>query len=494
MVALVWRIMRTDVRCWDDLSRVLASFFRWAEFVGLCSLEHQQWYTIVNKRPESGFPPALPAIAVRLLRNGGVVRIVPSNPLWVSNDFAQFLRSRQALAAPVLEGSRASWALVCVSDSLGPWTVTVTTWAAIALGLKLASFRGEVRILSHDARLLALATEGRANQLKRHLKRTANYLRTLQQFPTGQAEKPPRTSTENNSTPSPVDHLVQTKAASQRAIGLRALKLARMAAGHGVPAKEPLPSLGREAEEAELPLRRSGILRGWTPITDPTWPPPSGPVVGVLFSQSQPPTGGVEWTRSVLHRLTTALAFRGHVVFAARRDADLLVITAGLDETDAETLAREALNWGSPGAPLIRAFVSRTHRPEVAWLAVEDVERLRGLSNTDPAKAEVLSMTGSGALGLLLSVGDRDELAKWARGKLRGLSPSGAHKQLFETLEVYLETWGSIRSVAARLFLHPNTVKYRIKRITEMLDVDLRDYRARVDLLFACYAARAAEA
>ena len=47
------------------------------------------------------------------------------------------------------------------------------------------------------------------------------------------------------------------------------------------------------------------------------------------------------------------------------------------------------------------------------------------------------------------------------------------------TLGAYLDAFGDISSAATRLSVHPNTLRYRLKRIDELIDIDLRDPVAR---------------
>lgn len=51
--------------------------------------------------------------------------------------------------------------------------------------------------------------------------------------------------------------------------------------------------------------------------------------------------------------------------------------------------------------------------------------------------------------------------------------------QLYRTLEVYLESEASVQKTAKRLYLHRNTVTYRLRRITELCQVDLGNSQTR---------------
>jgi DNA-binding PucR family transcriptional regulator len=55
------------------------------------------------------------------------------------------------------------------------------------------------------------------------------------------------------------------------------------------------------------------------------------------------------------------------------------------------------------------------------------------------------------------------------------------------TLRIYIDSFGDMRSAAESLHLHPNSLRYRIKRLTEIGGLDLGDPKLRLvlQLLFA---------
>jgi DNA-binding PucR family transcriptional regulator len=48
------------------------------------------------------------------------------------------------------------------------------------------------------------------------------------------------------------------------------------------------------------------------------------------------------------------------------------------------------------------------------------------------------------------------------------------------TLRAYLDAHGDVRAAADRLAVHPNTLRYRLRRLGELTGVDLRDPDARL--------------
>ncbi|HWI21563.1 MAG TPA: helix-turn-helix domain-containing protein [Baekduia sp.] len=81
-----------------------------------------------------------------------------------------------------------------------------------------------------------------------------------------------------------------------------------------------------------------------------------------------------------------------------------------------------------------------------------------------------------GILGLFVDHNRPEELVTLAH---RTLGPvlardEGRENALIQTLDAYLEHGCDARAAAAVLFVHVNTVKYRLKRIEELCDLDLR--------------------
>src|SRR5690606_25662226 len=69
-------------------------------------------------------------------------------------------------------------------------------------------------------------------------------------------------------------------------------------------------------------------------------------------------------------------------------------------------------------------------------------------------------------------------------GDLKRYDPENG-KVLLETLHVYLLSNCSIKETAKKMFLHPNTVAYRIKKIREIVKYDLDSIEYKFAYLFA---------
>jgi DNA-binding PucR family transcriptional regulator len=68
---------------------------------------------------------------------------------------------------------------------------------------------------------------------------------------------------------------------------------------------------------------------------------------------------------------------------------------------------------------------------------------------------------------------------------------NATRERLLTTLHSWLRHWGSRSAAAAELFVHPQTVSYRLNRLRELLGDDLDDPEARLELLLVLAAGRA---
>jgi DNA-binding PucR family transcriptional regulator len=81
-----------------------------------------------------------------------------------------------------------------------------------------------------------------------------------------------------------------------------------------------------------------------------------------------------------------------------------------------------------------------------------------------------------------------DEIVTMVGGEERLVDPRIAELRaqdpvLVETLRVYLDSFGDVAAAAAVLRVHPNTVRYRARRIEKLLSTSLADPEVR--LLFS---------
>jgi DNA-binding PucR family transcriptional regulator len=116
---------------------------------------------------------------------------------------------------------------------------------------------------------------------------------------------------------------------------------------------------------------------------------------------------------------------------------------------------------------------------------------LAGLTGVATARSEVDRVFDSaqrhpGAIGQVSSLDEArttvllDEIVSQVAGQPRLVDPRVRQLReqdpmLAETLQAYLDGFGDIAAVAQRLHVHPNTVRYRVRRIEKLLSTSLDD-------------------
>jgi hypothetical protein len=123
--------------------------------------------------------------------------------------------------------------------------------------------------------------------------------------------------------------------------------------------------------------------------------------------------------------------------------------------------------------------------PTLGWAQVPTGVQLAEFT-ARPAPGEAPAFADDHLAGLALG-GQPAALAVLAQRRLGGLSGlrPAQRQTLVTTLYSWLWHWGSRPEVAAGLFVHPQTVSYRIAQLRELLDADLDDPLVRFELLLA---------
>jgi len=162
----------------------------------------------------------------------------------------------------------------------------------------------------------------------------------------------------------------------------------------------------------------------------------------------------------------------------------------GVRATRAAERALSAVRSRRPGLRL-RAGVGTAHEgpmglrasaaeARVALLAARAAGKPEGVSAHDAAGVQRMLMEWYASDSARASV--REQLAPLER-----LGPARSETAI-RTLAVYLDEQCSVVRTARRLHLHRNAVTYRLRRITELLGVDLADADQRLALQLACRA------
>ena len=155
------------------------------------------------------------------------------------------------------------------------------------------------------------------------------------------------------------------------------------------------------------------------------------------------------------------------------------------DEADRATLLLQGRRTDRDLGEVLAEVVDADAGLDVRWnrsLAFDEIAVALQVCRRAPIAAGVAPAPAADLLSLVDGL-PRTGVSTLARRALEPLAD--AEPVLLETLEVYLEASGSTKAVCDRLFIHRNTLAYRMRRIEALLGVDLENGEVRAVLLLA---------
>jgi hypothetical protein len=211
---------------------------------------------------------------------------------------------------------------------------------------------------------------------------------------------------------------------------------------------------------------------------------PAGPYVAVSATVSDVPRPG-EVACAVLDELADGT---GAVVGPLDEEAVALVPAAGA--AGLVTRMRAAARLLEPALVRGRLTVGVSgpaEGPGALRGAVDEARHTRRLIGPRPGRAHVVTSDEFHSHALLLASVPAGVRRSYRDRLLRPLWDYDAehHSDLVCTLEAFLDCSGSWSRCAARLHVHVNTLRYRIRRVEELTGRDLSTLENRVDLFLA---------
>jgi len=217
------------------------------------------------------------------------------------------------------------------------------------------------------------------------------------------------------------------------------------------------------------------------------------PLTALLVEEVMP--GRPEENTGLLAILSAGLGPTAVRALMGVRPQQALALLAHHDTSAARRLGERVRERALSHGIKVKSFVSQAGASSDLYRMIEEVERLVRLEAIVHLDRGVSDAHDFGVYSLLLDIGSEERLSAWALRLIGPLVSYDAehHSSMVDTLETYLKTWGHLAKCAALLYVHPNTLKYRLHRIQDILSVDPRDSSARGELLIACYAYRASQ-
>ncbi|MCP2256701.1 DNA-binding transcriptional regulator, PucR family [Streptoalloteichus tenebrarius] len=208
--------------------------------------------------------------------------------------------------------------------------------------------------------------------------------------------------------------------------------------------------------DAEESLLSRAAALGWDPAAEATV------LVGNPTSEDPP---------EVVYEVRSRAARAGRPVLIGVQGSRLVVVLAGPVDGPAghEVLTRMATAFGS--GPVV-AGPTMSSLAEAHRSAQDALSGLRAVVAWPAAPRPVRS---TDLLPERALAGDPEAERQLVDGVVRPLVDAGG--SLLETVDAYLEVGGVLESCARQLFVHPNTVRYRLRRVTELTGRNASDPR-----------------
>jgi sugar diacid utilization regulator len=212
-------------------------------------------------------------------------------------------------------------------------------------------------------------------------------------------------------------------------------------------------------------------------------------VVAVRASRGEAPALSLAHERIVDPLAMYFSAFRRHAVAAVCDGCVYLLVTADPAQPLGwlVKLASEAVSSAARNARDLSFHVGvGAHAASIADVPRSRIQADQALRVAHSRGGEsVLSIEDCYGDALMLEVADFIRSRPVGRSHELGLLDEQDREhgtEYVHTLAVYLRCFGNSASAAARLHVHPNTLRYRIRRIMEIADLDLEDGERRLSL------------
>ncbi|GAA1987650.1 helix-turn-helix domain-containing protein [Catenulispora subtropica] len=200
----------------------------------------------------------------------------------------------------------------------------------------------------------------------------------------------------------------------------------------------------------------------------------------VVVGATPEPLGGRDDVRQHTALVVDAVhraARRARLTVLTGVQSDRLVVIIGNAE-DPLTATRALANEFGPGALVIGPVVEDLLSAGISAQAALSALRAAPAWPDAPRPVLAAELLPERALA-----GDEAAKAQLVAEVYRPLEAAGA--ALLETVSVYLEQAASLESAARMLFVHPNTVRYRLKRVSELTGLNPAQPRAAFTLHMA---------
>lgn len=178
---------------------------------------------------------------------------------------------------------------------------------------------------------------------------------------------------------------------------------------------------------------------------------------------------------------------RHEVVVFTDKDS-LICVFSDMQEKQAaiyaEDILRQIKPWFKTSETIFTAVGSNAEGFLGLSKSYKMAVKIKNFAKYEQRESEILRYSEAGMYQFLFQIEDTDCFLDYYSHTIKALDEYDAlnDSNLTQVLEIYMENDGSVQHTAAQLFVHRNTVNYKLKKIESLLDVDLTSFSVRNEL------------
>ena len=207
-----------------------------------------------------------------------------------------------------------------------------------------------------------------------------------------------------------------------------------------------------------------------------------------LQSQEKRPEERLELLRTMLER---AVRHSGRHFAIFPNETELVLILADVTEAELQEtvtdLRRRSGQLLARGEELSLGVGRLTRSVRCLYKSYRQAKAIQRLQAGHKISTDQIFYTNLGIYRLLIGIEDREIMTEYYAQTIKPLAEYDEVNQtdLCRTLKSYLTHNGSVRETAEELFVHRNTVNYKLNKIRELLGADISSLNTRMELMLA---------
>lgn len=169
-------------------------------------------------------------------------------------------------------------------------------------------------------------------------------------------------------------------------------------------------------------------------------------------------------------------------------DSELLIVTANYTEAETKNFIQDLYFHASQilasGESISAGCGKLTQSIRCLWKSYKQAKSIQKLQRNGKCMDSLIFYSDMGIYKLLMSIDDRDIIEEYYAKTILPLLEYDKknNSDLAVVLRSYLNHNGSVKETADELYVHRNTINYKLTRISELLDIDLSQLNMRLQL------------